>query len=74
MTEEKISPQMDWLEVEGPQGTEHKHVHCPVQSCQVPIHECMGCKRFETMALDPSGKHVYVVCDVSVPCNERKDR
>lgn len=50
-----------WLEVEGAGGD--RTVHCPRCDRDRPLHDCLECRRYQTLALDPSGKHVYVDCD-----------
>lgn len=51
-----------WLEIEG-EGREPHTVHCPRKDRDLPLRECLGCKRYHTLTLDPSGKHVYLDCD-----------
>lgn len=49
------------LEIEGQPG---KHtVHCPRKERDLPLHECLSCKRYHTLALDPSGEKMYLDCD-----------
>jgi hypothetical protein len=55
-----------WLEVEDAPGGK-KTVHCPRQAQDMPLHECLGCARYKTLALDPSGQHVYIDCDWAGP-------
>jgi hypothetical protein len=31
----------------------------------VDVRVCCACKRFTSLAIDPSGKHIYVVCEPS---------
>ena len=49
------------LEVTGGAG-EPKIVHCPRRAGDVPLHECLGCKRYSSLTLDPNGKHVFIDC------------
>lgn len=50
-----------WLEIAG-QGSEEHTVPCPRKGDQ-PLAECLKCKRYHSLALDPAGKHVYLDCD-----------
>jgi hypothetical protein len=50
----------EWLEVTG--RGEDRTVHCPRQDCDTPLHTCLGCPRYESLAMDPAGKHVYIDC------------
>jgi hypothetical protein len=61
MSEERTQGVPDrWLLVEGEgQG---KTVHCPRLDRGMPLHECFGCKRYASLAIDPAGKHVYLDC------------
>jgi hypothetical protein len=45
-----------WVEIE------YGEVECPRKHRTATLHECMGCPRFESLAMDPAGKHVYVDC------------
>lgn len=51
-----------WLEIEGA-GQEPHTVHCPRRERDMPLRECLGCKRYHSLAIDPNGKHVYLDCD-----------
>lgn len=51
-----------WLEVVGDTG-EPRLVHCPRRDQDMPLQHCLGCQRYSSLALDPSGKHVYLDCD-----------
>lgn len=55
-----------WLEVTGTQE-EGKTVHCPRRGQDMPLHECLGCKRYTSLALDPTGKHVLLDCTWDAP-------
>jgi len=66
MSEENTAkPRDHWLEVEG-DGAD-KSVYCPRRDRDMPLHECLGCKRYSSLALDPTGKHVYIDCDWEGP-------
>lgn len=61
MSNERVRGVPDrWLEVQG-EG-EALAVHCPRRDRDMPLHECFGCKRYLSLALDPPGKHVYLDC------------
>jgi hypothetical protein len=53
------------LEVEGDggDGVTTKTVYCPRKARHLPLHDCLDCPRYKTLAIDPSGKHVYLDCD-----------
>ncbi|MGK4006477.1 hypothetical protein WMF31_27910 [Sorangium sp. So ce1036] len=53
-----------WLEIEG-EGDEPRCVSCPRRAEAVDVRVCCACKRFTSLAIDPSGKHIYVVCEPS---------
>jgi hypothetical protein len=50
-----------YLEIYG-QGDEPHEVPCPRRG-PMPLHECLGCKRYHSLVLGPEGKHVYLDCD-----------
>ena len=50
-----------WLEVTGEEG-KPKAIHCPRRGRDMPLHECLGCARYDSLAIDPAGKHVYIDC------------
>ncbi len=50
-----------WLEIEGGSG-EPKTVKCPRREQGVPLHDCLSCARYVTLALGPTGRHVYIDC------------
>jgi hypothetical protein len=60
-----------WLEVEGG-GAEPRRVRCPRRAAMVDTRECFACERYATLALHPSGKKIYVVCEPfdDVPAEE----
>lgn len=51
-----------WLEVEGEPGPSHT-VHCPRTEKDMPLRHCLGCGRYHSLAIDPTGKHIYLDCD-----------
>lgn len=52
-----------WLEVEG-DGVGPRQVRCPRDVDEMTdVHECFACKRFGTLAIHPTGKTFYVVCE-----------
>jgi hypothetical protein len=51
-----------WLEIVG-EAEEPHLVHCPRKERDMPLKECLGCKRYHSLAIDPTGKHVYLDCD-----------
>ncbi|WP_433934972.1 hypothetical protein AB3662_10100 [Sorangium cellulosum] len=52
-----------WLEVEG-DGVGPRQVRCPRKEDEMTdTHACFACKRFGTLAIHPTGKKVYVVCE-----------
>ncbi len=51
-----------WLEVVG-EGAEPHTVSCPRKERDMPLRECLACKRYHSLALSPDGKHVYLDCD-----------
>jgi hypothetical protein len=51
---------MKRLEVEGGAGTP-RSVVCPVCG-RVPLGDCFRCAAYETLAIDPSGRHVFIEC------------
>ena len=54
---------LSWLEVEG-DGAAPRVVRCPRREDDMTdARECFACKRFATMAIHPSGKKLYVVCE-----------
>jgi hypothetical protein len=50
-----------WLEIEDAK------VQCPLRQRAMPLHECAGCARFLSLALDPKGEHVYIDCNWDQP-------
>jgi hypothetical protein len=56
------SDRLAWLEIEG-DGGEPRRVRCPRRLAMVDARECFACSRYATLALHPSGKKVYVVCE-----------
>ncbi|WP_437679722.1 hypothetical protein [Sorangium sp. So ce131] len=54
--------ELAWLEIEG-SGLSPRQVHCPRRGETKEVRECCGCTRFATLAIHPSGKHIYVVCE-----------
>jgi hypothetical protein len=50
------------LEIEGVRDEPHT-VHCPRKDRDMPLRACLGCKRYHSLAIDPSGMHVYLDCD-----------
>lgn len=52
-----------WLEVEG-DGARPRQVRCPRKEDEMTdTRACFACKRFGTLAIHPTGKKVYVVCE-----------
>jgi hypothetical protein len=49
-----------WIEVTG-EGQD-KHVYCPCRDRDLPLHQCFSCQRYASLAIDSSGKHVYLDC------------
>jgi hypothetical protein len=64
-TEHKRSPE-GWLEVEGETGKPHT-VYCPRQEKDTPLIQCLMCKRYRSLAIDPSGQTIYLDCNHSGP-------
>lgn len=62
MSDESNRDKHGYLEIVG-EGVEPHTIHCPRRERDMPLHECLGCKRYHSLALDPSGKHVYLDCD-----------
>ncbi|WP_437592098.1 hypothetical protein [Sorangium sp. So ce1000] len=60
--EESESDKLMWLEVEGG-GSEPRRVCCPRRAETVDARECFACERYATLAIHPSGKKIYVVCE-----------
>jgi hypothetical protein len=46
---------------------EARAVHCPCRDRDMPLQQCLGCARYESLAIDPAGKHVYVDCEWDGP-------
>ncbi len=61
MSDEAGRTREGMLEVVGEPG--HHTVHCPRKDRDLPLSECLKCKRYHTLALDPSGKQMYLDCD-----------
>lgn len=55
-----------WLEIEGGAG-EPRTVSCPRQGRVMPLRECLGCKQYRSLAIDPAGAHVYIDCTWGKP-------
>ncbi|WP_437489017.1 hypothetical protein WME75_09900 [Sorangium sp. So ce1014] len=51
-----------WLEIEGG-GAEPRQVSCPRRGKATDVRECVACERYTTLAIHPSGKKIYVVCE-----------
>ena len=62
-----------WLEVTGGEGQD-KTVHCPRRDRDMPLHSCLGCKRYSSLAIDPAGEHVYIDCQWDGPGDPRRRR
>jgi len=62
MSDETKHDRTVWLEVVGDGEAPHV-VHCPRKERDVPLSECLGCKRYRSLALVPAGNHVYLDCD-----------
>jgi hypothetical protein len=59
-------PQEGWLEIrDAEDGSQHVE-DCPRRG-EVPLRECLGCKRCEGLAMSPDGKRIYAVCDIAHP-------
>jgi hypothetical protein len=56
------SDKLVWIEVEGG-GTEPRRVRCPRRAATLDARECFACPRYATLAIHPSGKKVYLVCE-----------
>ncbi|WP_438035650.1 hypothetical protein [Sorangium sp. So ce204] len=56
------SDKLVWIEIEGG-GTEPRKVRCPRRAATVDARECFACPRYATLAIHPSGKKVYLVCE-----------
>ncbi|WP_437613071.1 hypothetical protein WMF20_11055 [Sorangium sp. So ce834] len=51
-----------WLEIEGG-GVERQEVRCPRREETIDVRACLACERYATLAIHPSGKKIYVVCE-----------
>ncbi len=63
--EHTVGSREHWLEVVGDGG--NKTVYCPHDDRDMPLSECLRCKRYESLALDPAGNHVYIDCQWDGP-------
>jgi hypothetical protein len=55
-----------WLEVTGSEGQD-KTIYCPRRAHDMSLHQCLSCPRYGSLAIDPTGKHVYIDCDWEGP-------
>ena len=51
------------LEVVSEPGTLEAHAYCPYRKDMLRVGECLACSEWCGLAMDPSGKHSYVVCE-----------
>ncbi|XXX79891.1 hypothetical protein WMF30_14060 [Sorangium sp. So ce134] len=51
-----------WLEIEGG-GVEPRTVRCPRREEASDVRACVACEHYATLAIHPSGKKIYVVCE-----------
>ena len=49
-----------WLEIKDTED-ESQVVHCPHRG-MIALHECLGCKRCDGLAMDRDGARIYIVC------------
>lgn len=57
-----LTEKLTWLEIEGG-GAEPMQVCCPRREEGTDVRECVACPRYGTLAIHPSGKTIYVVCE-----------